>query len=114
IDEDDKRNAHAAAFLLCQPSVNESFSIVLMDSWLGETPVLVNGKCDVTRDHCIRSGGGLYFNDYFEFEELINFLLAEKDTYSKMALSGAAYVREQYSWDAVLARFEKALEGFGL
>ena len=114
VDEDDKRNAHAAAFLLCQPSVNESFSIVLMDSWMGNTPVLVNGRCAVTKDHCMRSGGGLYFDDYYEFEETIRLFTDEKDVYGKMAVSGNRYVKEHYSWDAVLGRFENALERFGL
>ena len=45
----DKYDAYAAATLLCQPSLNESFSLVIMESWLAGTPVLVNGRCPVTR-----------------------------------------------------------------
>ena len=113
LDEQDKRNAHAAALLFCQPSVNESFSIVLMDSWMGNTPVLVNAKCDVTKHHCIRSRGGLYFRDFFEFEEIINVMLNDNDMNKRMAGSGRAYVEKEYSWDAVVNRFENALEVFG-
>ena len=37
----DKYDAYAAAELLCQPSKHESFSYVIMESWLCERPVLV-------------------------------------------------------------------------
>jgi alcohol dehydrogenase (cytochrome c) len=40
---DGKYDAYAGANLLCQPSLHESFSIVLMEAWLAETPVLVDG-----------------------------------------------------------------------
>ena len=41
----DKYDAYAAATFLCQPSLNESFSIVIMESWLCKSPVLVHAKC---------------------------------------------------------------------
>ena len=37
--EEPLRDAYAAATLMCQPSVNESFSIVIMEAWLQGTPV---------------------------------------------------------------------------
>ncbi len=40
----DKYDAYAAANVLCQPSVHESFSLVIMEAWLTETPVLVHGR----------------------------------------------------------------------
>src|SRR5262249_3529758 len=39
LSEAEKNAACAGALAVCQPSVNESFSIVLMESWLQETPV---------------------------------------------------------------------------
>ena len=54
----------AAASLLCQPSHNESFSLVIMESWLCGRPVLVSSQCAVTKDFAKRSNGGLYFKDY--------------------------------------------------
>ena len=47
----DKYDAYAAALALCQPSLLESFSIVMMEAWLSGTPALVHGRCAVTRDH---------------------------------------------------------------
>ena len=42
LDIQDKYDACAGSVCLCQPSKNESFSIVIMESWLCERPVLVN------------------------------------------------------------------------
>ena len=44
----------AAASLLCQPSHNESFSLVIMESWLCGRPVLVSSQCAVTKDFAKR------------------------------------------------------------
>lgn len=40
VDLQDKYDAYGAAALLCQPSKNESFSFVIMESWLCRRPVL--------------------------------------------------------------------------
>src|SRR5262249_50809979 len=47
LDAAAKAAAYAAATIVCQPSVNESFSIVLMEAWLAGTPVLVHARCAV-------------------------------------------------------------------
>ena len=58
VDIQDKYDACAGAELLCQPSKNESFSIVIMESWLCERPVLVNSACKVTKNFAQESQGG--------------------------------------------------------
>ena len=59
-----KTAAYAAAAVVCQPSVDESFSIVLMEAWLAGTPVLVHARCPVTTHHVFQSGGGLAFDGF--------------------------------------------------
>lgn len=109
---EDKYDAHSAAAFLCQPSVNESLSITMMESWLAGIPVLAHGKCAVTRFHCRESNGGLYFEDYFEFEECVSFYLNNPDARIKMGINGKKYVTENYNWDSVLNRFRDALAKF--
>jgi glycosyltransferase involved in cell wall biosynthesis len=106
----EKLDAMAASTAFCQPSTNESFSIVLMESWLAGRPVLVHGDCAVTRDHAERSNGGLWFDDYLTFEECLNRLIERPREAAAMAAAGRNYVLENYSWSAVLDRFEEALE----
>lgn len=107
----DKYNAYSAATFLCQPSLNESFSIVIMESWLCKSPVLVHGGCAVTKDHCIKCNGGLYFNDYYEFEGCLDFYLENPTTRKIMAENGMSYVIENFSWDKIVEKYLEFLGG---
>jgi len=109
LSEDEKNAACAGALAVCQPSVNESFSIVLMEAWLQETPALVNARCPVTCHHVALSNGGLYFNDTTEFAAEVEYLRVHRDDRRELGRQGRRYVVENYSWPAVLGRFERAL-----
>ena len=114
VDEDLKHDGYAASLALCQPSVNESLSIVLMEAWLAGTAALVNGRCAVTADHCARSNGGLAFRDYYEFEECIHLLLERRGLREALAAGGRRYAETEYSWGASLARYREAFDRFGV
>lgn len=113
VDQQDKYDACAGAALLCQPSKNESFSIVTMESWLCERPVLVHAECKVTKNFAEESGGGLYFGDYFEFEGCLNYLLEHPDMAAQMGRKGRQFVLENYKWDVVVQKFLDFLNGKG-
>ena len=110
LSEEDKWNGYAASEIFCQPSTNESFSIVLLESWLAGKPALVNAFCPVTVDHCRRSQGGLYFRDYYEFEECLLFLLDHPDRGALLGENGRRYVEYNYSWNRILDELEDGLE----
>ncbi|WP_067047731.1 glycosyltransferase family 4 protein [Methanofollis ethanolicus] len=101
----DKYDAYGAATLFCLPSLNESFSLVIMEAWLCMAPVLVHGRCTVTRSHCIRSNGGLYYNDYDEFEACLSFILQNPHISDLMAQNGKKYVIENYGWNTVVSEY---------
>lgn len=105
----DKYDAYAAADLLCQPSVRESFSLVIMEAWLTETPVLVNGRCDVTVEHCRRSNGGLYFTNYDEFAAAVDFLLVDDKIVRKLGQNGRQYVLANYEWSIIVDRYKRLI-----
>jgi glycosyltransferase involved in cell wall biosynthesis len=106
LPQQDKYDAYTAAISLWQPSINESFSYVLMEAWLCHTPVLVNGHCAVTRDHCLLSQGGLYYRNYFEFEESLNYLVNDMELRQNLAIRGRRYVQANHSWDTIIRRFQ--------
>lgn len=110
VSETEKHAAFRAADIFCQPSKNESLSIVLMEAWLHGLPALVNGYCAVTRHHAKVSGGGLWYGSFGEFEAAVEVLLEDRDRSRRMGESGRRYVLETYSWDAVLDRVSRALE----
>jgi glycosyltransferase involved in cell wall biosynthesis len=113
VPKQDKYDAYAASTILCQPSLNESFSIVMMESWLCGTPVLVNAGCEVTKDHCIKCNGGLYFGNYEEFKECIKFFLHNSEAAQKMGMNGRKYVIDNYSWNIITTRYKHIFQEWG-
>lgn len=105
-----KHDAYAAADVLCQPSTHESFSIVVMEAWAAGTPVLVNAKCAVTRDHAERSNGGLYFDGYDEFEACLDVLFNRPRLRHELGANGRRYVEANFAWDAIVARYRALIE----
>ena len=102
-----KWGALAACELLVAPSPLESFSLVVLEAWLAGRPVMVNGRCGPTVEHCRRSGGGVWFDDYADFEAGVDRLLDDQDLRSGMARVGAAYARDQFAWPRILDRYEE-------
>jgi glycosyltransferase involved in cell wall biosynthesis len=109
VDDATKRNAMAASAVLCQPSLAESLSIVLMEAWVQGVPALVNERCAVLLDHVRRSNGGLYFADYSDFEGALDYLLAHPQHAHQMGQNGQAYVAREYNIPTVIGRMEQVL-----
>ena len=102
---EDKNNCYAGALSLVNPSLNESFSIVIMESWAMERPVIVNEKCEVTKNFAIESNGGLYFNDYYEFEEILKLYTSNDKFSEKLGKNGRKYVEENFDKNVVTKKY---------
>jgi len=107
VSEEEKYLLLRDALALIQPSVNESFCIVMMEAWLAGTPVLVSDACAVTKDHVLRSGGGLYFRDTLDLAGALKTLAEDSALQAELGDSGKRYVKTQYNWQAVMGRFEE-------
>lgn len=105
----DLRDAYAAADLFCQPSLNESFSIVIMEAWQQRRPVLVHADCAVTAEHVAHSGGGWSFADDTSFAAAVAEVLSNPAEAQARGKRGYAYVQQHYTWPIVIARLECAL-----
>jgi glycosyltransferase involved in cell wall biosynthesis len=111
VDDATMRGLFRASTVYVHPSAYESFSITLMDAWEWERPVLVNGRCEVTVEHCRRSSGGLWFDGYASFEVALDTLLADASLRAAMGAAGKAYVDEHYRWPTLVDRYRRFLEG---
>ena len=111
VDEDVKWGLLRAAEVLVSASAYESFSIVLLEGWSVGTPAFVNGWCEVTREHALRSGAGLAFRSYPEFEVGLERLLASETTRATMGAAGRADVVAHFRWPDLVARYAGFLEG---
>jgi len=101
----DKYDACAGAICLCQPSKNESFSLVVMENWLCGRPVLVNADCAVTKNFVEETGGGLFFANYFEFEGCLRYLTSHEEMCQKMGANGGKYVRTHFAWGPLIENY---------
>jgi glycosyltransferase involved in cell wall biosynthesis len=97
----EKHDAYAAADVYVHPSLIESFSIVLMEAWLQQTPALVHADCAVTREAAAASGGGLAFHDFAEFAAALDLLLGDAGLRQALGARGRAYVLETCRWEDV-------------
>jgi glycosyltransferase involved in cell wall biosynthesis len=112
VGEREKQRLLRHALYLCQPSTNESFSIVLMEAWMVGTPVVVHGECAVTKHHVVESGGGLYMSSPSDLAGVTRFFCDDPLRRAEFAGRGRDYVEREFSWDAVLDRFDRTLAGF--
>jgi glycosyltransferase involved in cell wall biosynthesis len=109
VSEADKRDIVRGAAVSISPSALESFSLVVLEAWLESVPVVVNATCDPTREHCERSGGGLWFGSYREFEAVLDRLLADAPLRARLGAAGRAYVDEHFQWPRLIARYARFL-----
>jgi len=108
VSEEEKFSLIDNCEFLINPSRFESLSIIIMEAWLLNKAVLVNGNCDVLVGQCKRSNGGLWYKNYEEFEASMLWLLKNKPKMKLMGNNGNKYVLLNYSWDIV----EKKLKNF--
>ena len=111
VDDDTLAALYRSAMGFVHPSGWESFSIVLMDAWENGLPVMVNGGSDVMREHCRRSGGGLWWTSYATFEVGLDRLLRDERLRAALGAAGRAYVEEHYRWPALIERYKAFMEG---
>ena len=100
----------AGASALVSPSPWEAFSLVVAESWSARTPVLVNAGCAATVEHCRRSGGGLTFDGYGEFEVAVDRLVGDTSFGDALGDRGRAYVDARFRWPHVIDRYATFVE----
>ena len=113
VSRQDKHDAYSASSVFCNPSQFESFSLVIMESWLAAKPVLVNGACEVTTDFVKQSNGGLYYCNFAEFEKCLTYLLVHRNISIAMGLNGKQFVEKNFTWDVVARRYIDYFETLG-
>lgn len=92
------------------PSPFESLSISVLEAMTLGVPVIVNGRCEVLKGHCIKSNAGFYYYDYVEFREFLNYLLNHPNDYEAMSANGKRYVHENYRWNVIMEKFGRLID----
>ncbi|HXQ76171.1 MAG TPA: glycosyltransferase family 4 protein [Acidimicrobiales bacterium] len=105
VSEADKWDLVRDAQVAVSPSALESFSLVVLEAWEQSVPVMVNATCDPTREHCERSGGGLWFGSFAEFEIVLERLCSDAGLRARLGARGHDYVQRYYQWPALIRRY---------
>lgn len=109
LSEADRLRALAAATIVVVPSPFESLSLLALEGMAVGNPVLCNAHADVLVDHCRRSNAGLFYSTRDEFVECVHLLLADRPLREQMGRSGKTYVASNYSWDVIMAKYERLM-----
>jgi glycosyltransferase involved in cell wall biosynthesis len=110
VSDEDKCDAMRDALAFVSPSALEAFSLVVAEAWTLELPVVVNARCGPTREHCERSGGGVWFGSYLELEAVLDRLVADRALRRELGTRGRRYVERYYRWPVLIERYARFLE----
>jgi glycosyltransferase involved in cell wall biosynthesis len=105
LPEAEKAAALAGAHAVVCPSPFESLSIALLEGFALGTPGLVNARSEVLKEHCLRSGASLFYEDGDEYAEALDLLARDVSLRGALGASGRRYVEAEYRWDVVLDRW---------
>lgn len=101
LPEDDKFNGLDGSLLLVMPSFYESLSMVTLEAWALGKPVLANGQCEVLKGQCLRSNGGLFYENYQEFKEALSTLISLPELRLAIGRNGQKYFTKNYAWQVI-------------
>jgi glycosyltransferase involved in cell wall biosynthesis len=100
--------AHARA--LAQPSIMESYSRVMMESWMFARPVVVHEDCDATASVVRQCGGGLAAGSMDGWTRALGELDdAEDSALNAMGNRGHEHALQCASWPPVVEAYERAI-----
>jgi len=92
------------------PSIYESLSLVLLESFALKVPVIASAGSDVLKDHIDSSKGGWYYKEYDEFKNILEAITKNKEESKRKGELGFAYVQQNYTWPRVMEHYQQAIE----
>lgn len=110
VSEEEKYAVLKEAEMLVLPSHYESLSIVVLEAFAFEKPILVSGHSAVLKGHCLKSNGGLYFYDDVDFDKCLQLLMSDDVLRKSMGKNGKKYVDENYQWDVIIDKMKLFIE----
>jgi len=110
VPDAEKLAAIARSRALVMPSRHESLSMVVLEAWMMQRPVLVNGDCEVLRGQVLRADGGLYYRRYEEFAAALDLLLGEPALADGLGRQGHAYFQDNYAWERIMEKYERLIQ----
>ena len=109
LSERERLQALEAATIVVVPSPFESLSLLALEAMAVGTPVLCNARSEVLVEHCLKSNAGLFYADRDEFMECTELLLGDERLRRAMGRNGKEYIRRNYRWDVIMAKYDRLI-----
>jgi len=109
LSERERLQALEAATIVVVPSPFESLSLLALEAMAVGTPVLCNARSEVLVEHCLKSNAGLFYADRDEFVECTELLLGDERLRRAMGRNGKDYIRRNYRWDVIMAKYDRLI-----
>ncbi|WP_294185521.1 glycosyltransferase [uncultured Sphingobacterium sp.] len=99
------------AKLIINPSKNESLSLLLLEAMNLGKMVLVNGKSDVMKGHCIKSGyAAAYYLNKKDFQAKIHKYAFNEKLLLKNSNKAREYVNKNYNWTIIINKLKHIID----
>jgi glycosyltransferase involved in cell wall biosynthesis len=108
---EDKNAAMAFALVTIHSSYLESLCMAAQESLAVRTPILVQGKTDPLKQHCLKGNCGLWYSGSKEFALALSLFRKDSRLRKIMGENGYQYIRQNYSWGKIIDKYRK-LFGF--
>ena len=105
-------DAVAGALMAVSPERLAAFPTTAAEPFSLGVPILVNASATELADECRASGGGLYYQNYDEFELILELGLRDPALFARMGAAGRGFLESRHDWDRVLARYDGAFRSF--
>lgn len=110
VTDEEKYSIISGAVAMVTPSPYESLCIALLEAMKLGIPIIANGKCEVLKQHCIKSNAGLYYSDSREFNKIVQLLYSDEQIRDCMGENGVEYVNQNYTWNIVKSKISVILD----
>lgn len=108
----ERLDAVGGAMLAVIPERLAAFSTTAAEPFSLGIPILVNASATELTEECRNSGGGLYYQNYDEFELILELGLRDPSLFPTMGAAGREFLKSRYDWDLVMARYDRAFRSF--
>ena len=108
----ERLDAVGGAVVAVIPERLAAFSTTAAEPFSLGVPILVNASATELAGECRASGGGLYYQNYDEFELILELGLRDPSLFPRMGAAGREFLESRHDWDSVLARYDRAFRSF--
>ena len=99
------------AKVIVNPSKYESLSLILLETMSEGKAMLVNGQCNVLKEHCVKSDyAALYYMNRRDFVRKLRCLEESEVLRQQMGEKGRHYVQENYNWEMIIGRMKNVIQ----